>query len=309
MSNKETKKKIKQQKVKRKQQQKYEDKLDRVELLLMKKEKNRVRRESSMPYNKRQEYFETGELGGLSGTFQSAKHLTGIEIVVTLLVMFFVNMGGYYFISKNLLVSLIVGLVGMVYVLVVFTIPNRKLSNYQRDLNDLYKYVMNMTFYLSSGKNVMESLRSVEPLLKGNVQKDVQILIRKLEKASYLDATHFEKYNFKTLDQFHHNLNILYTKGGDSNTILKPIQHNMEVELRKRDELYRKRKGMTTAVMVLIGMVVGIIVVISLVVGELWSIFLSYTIASNAILLLSYTGILYNMYLLQRHNKDISVRR
>lgn len=166
----------------------------------------------------------------------------------------------------------------------------------------------NVIFYLKAGENVYHALKSTKTTVSRDIQKDIAKIIDGLEKESELKTGHFEKYQFPALDQFHQNLAIKYKHGGDPTELFGRIQQNMMFELKKRDELYRKRKAFALNVHVLLGMVASMALILRLLVPTLWDTFLSFQTGSVVVLLMTYGFILLNLFFLQKKKVDISVR-
>lgn len=231
-----------------------------------------------------------------------------IELVFQLALMFGLNAGMYYFATGNVPVSIAVGIVGMLFFFHVFAYQSRVLKNYQANLNDLMKYVTNVTFFLQIGENVYHSLVSSKVTLNKEIQGQVQETIDALERDAILDTEQFHQYDFPAVDQFHQNLNVKYNHGGNARELFGTIQTNMMNELKKRDELYKRRKGFALNVYVMLGMVIIMLVVLRTMVASMWDIFLSYSIASTVILCATYGAMLLNLYLLQKKVNDIKVQ-
>lgn len=207
-----------------------------------------------------------------------------------------------------MVLSLIVGFVGFLFFFYFFSYKNRKQKVYQDDLSSLFKYVSNTTFFLQTGENVLYAMSETLPSLNKGVREDVQKTIDILEEDAVLDTRHFEKYEFPALDQFHQNLAIKYNEGGNADDLFNSIQDNIMFELKKRDELHKKRRGFAFSVYTLIGLVIAIPVILRFIVGDLWDTFLSYSIASMSILLITQAAIMVHLYFLQRRTLDISIR-
>lgn len=233
---------------------------------------------------------------------------SGWELFFHLIFLFAINFGYFYIVSKNVSVSLVVGLMGGLFFFFVFTTKNKQLRTYQENLNELLKYVTNINFFLQTGENVYYALKATKKTVNPAIQKDIDQTIEGLENEAALKTKHFEKYHFPSLDQFHQNLDIKYTYGGESKDLFGQIHKNMMFELKKRDELYRKRKGFAMNVYVLLGMVASMAILLRLITPELWDLFLSFPVASNLVLLITYGAILLNLYFLQKKTVDISVR-
>lgn len=232
---------------------------------------------------------------------------SGFEILYHLLFLFITNFGFFYLISKEIYTSVAIGVVGMLFFFFVYTYPNNKLRKYQNDLKELMKYVTNMIFYLKTGENVYYALERTKRTLSGDIQKEINKTIESMENRAVIDTEHFRKYKFPALDQFHHNLQIKYEHGGDAEELFGSILRNMMFELKKRDELYKKRTTFALNVYVLLGLVSLIPLILRFLVSELWDTFLNYGITSIIILIITYGLMLLNLYLLQRKKLDISV--
>lgn len=233
---------------------------------------------------------------------------TGWELLLNLILLFVIHFGFFYYVSKNLWFGVVIGVIGTLFFFRVFIFPNRKLRKYQFHLNELLKYVTNMSFFLQAGENVLHALRTTMDTVDKDIQRDIQKTIEKLENDAVLDTEHFKKYDFPALDQFHQSLLIKYEQGGDSAELFGQIQKNMIFELKKRDELYKKRKAFAFNVYTLLGMVGSMMLILRLIAPYLWDIFLGFTFASFSIIGLTFGLVLLNLYLLQKKNLDISVR-
>lgn len=232
-----------------------------------------------------------------------------VEILLLLVGLFGLSFGYFYLISKNNTVSIIFGIVGLLFFFYIYSYQSRKLNRYQEQLSNLLKYVTNMKFFLQTGENVMYSLNSTLPTLTDpSIQKDVEKVVEGLEREAILQTEHFSKYKFPSLNQFHQNLVISYEHGGDPQELFDSVQKNMMFELDRRDELYKKRKAFAKNVYVLLGLVALIPILLRFMVADLWDIFLSYSIVSLAILLITQAAILLLLYFTQKKKLDISVR-
>lgn len=231
-----------------------------------------------------------------------------IELIFQLVALFAINAWFFNFSSGNLQLSIIVGFVGMIFFFHVFSYKTRRLKIYQENLNELMKYVTNVTFFLQVGENVYHALTASKATLNDDVQKCVGKTIDILDEEAVLETEHFEKFKFPSINQFHQNLSVKYNKGGNARELFGTIQTNMMNELKKRDELYKRRKGFALNVYVMLGMVGIMLVILRTMVNSMWTIFLSYTIPSAIILCLTYTFVLLNLYFLQKKVNDIQVQ-
>ncbi|MBG9754950.1 hypothetical protein J1907_10275 [Lysinibacillus sphaericus] len=232
----------------------------------------------------------------------------GWEIAFYLLIWFLANYQFFYLISKERTTSIIVGCIGALFFFLVFTVKNRQLKKYQMHLSELLKYVTNMIFFLQTGENVLHALKETKATVHPDIQNAIEVSIQQLEKEAKLNTNQFEKYDFPTLDQFHQNLKIKYEHGGNPDDLFSQIHKNMIFELKKRDELYRKRRGFAMAVYMLLGMVMGISLMLRFIVGGLWDTFLNVGFAGIGVLLITQVFALLNLYFLQKRSMDISIR-
>lgn len=232
----------------------------------------------------------------------------GWELLLYIAILFAIHFGLFMFIIENVLISTLIGIVGAVFFMFVMIIPNRRLKKHQFHLDELLKYVQNVSFFLRSGENVFHSLQATLNTVDRVIQKDIEKTIAILDKSSELDTEHFRKYDFPSLDQFHHNLLIRYERGGGADDLFGEIQKDMIYELKKRDELYKRRQGFAMNMYMLLGMSGGTLLVLRLIAPNLWDIFLTISFVSLPVIIITYTLVLFNLYFLQKKNLDISVR-
>lgn len=204
--------------------------------------------------------------------------------------------------------SAIMAIVGTAFFFNVFTFPNRKLSNYQNNLNGLLKYVGNMMFYLQAGENVYYSLQSTKGTVSEEIDNDIELTLDILSEEAKLDTEHFKKYNFPALNQFHQNLTVYYDRGGNPKDLFQVIQNNMITELKNRDELYRKRRGIRFNVIFLLLLVAATPIILRFLTPNLWETFLTYSALSIGAVVLTYSMFLLNLFFVQKQATDISVR-
>lgn len=241
-------------------------------------------------------------------TFKNIKVLfSGFEVAFHFLLLFLMNFGFCFLISKHMYTSVAIGIIGMLFFFLVFTYPNKKLRNYQYHLSELMKYVTNMAFYLKAGENVYYALDGTKKTVSEDIRKEIEKTINKMEDRAVLDTEHFRKYKFPALEQFHQNLKIKYEHGGEAEDLFGSIQRNMMFELKKRDELYKKRTSFAMNVYVLLGLVAFMPLILRFLVSDLWDTFLNYGVASMIVLIMTYGFMLLNLYFLQQKKLDISV--
>lgn len=231
-----------------------------------------------------------------------------LEIVIQLVFLFGVNFYVFYLISKDILSSAFIGFVGMVFFFFTRSISNRRLKVYQENLDNLMKYVNNMIFFLGTGENVFYSLEATKSTVNKEIKADIDKTIELLEKDAELNTDHFERHDFSTLNQFHHNLKVKDDQGGNTEELFGTIQDSMITELKKRDELYKKRRNFAWNVYIMLGMILLMAFILRFMVSNLWDIFLSYTVMSTIVLFVTYTFALLNLYFLQKKAEDVSVK-
>lgn len=272
-----------------------------------KEEKKNKKKQKQLEAKKEQDAKRDKET--LKERFKQSRTLyKDYEIIIIMLSIFFAHFGLFYFLTTNMVYSIIVSIVGMLFFFFVYAYPNKKLSRYQEDLQGLLEYVMNMSFFLSNGQNVLSALKSAHTMASPRIRKDIEVIIHSLEDTTELYTDNFKKYKYPSLNQFHANLMIYYQKGGDAHSMFQHIQNSMAFELRKRDELHRKRKGLALNVYVLLGIVTLIAVVLRGMVNELWDMFINFPVMGLGTLTITFFAILLNLRALQKHNLDISIK-
>lgn len=232
----------------------------------------------------------------------------GFEIVLYLIGLYVLNMSYFYVVSKSLLLASVVGAIGSYFFFKYFFIENRKLQSYQRQLKDLQKYTSNMTFFLKTGKNVLDSLEASMPSVGKEVRKDIDQTIKIMKREAVLSTEHFKKYNFPALEQYHKNLQIKYERGGNADDLFHNVNKRIFFELKKRDELWRKRRGFSVQVYLLLSGVALMPVILRVMTSDLWDIYLHFGWTSYLFLLLIFGAFLVNLGALQRKRNDISIR-
>lgn len=231
-----------------------------------------------------------------------------IELVFISLFLFFGSYSYFWLLFKSSTTSLIFAIVTALFLFFVFSVQDRKLKQYQNNLSDLLKYINNVIFLLHSGEGVLRSLETAKESANKHIKKDIEKTIEIMRKETVLETTHFEKYNFPSLNQFHQNLSVRYERGGDARELFDSVQKRVVQELQKRDELYRKKKSLRMNIIVLMAMVFATTVILAIMTPDLWGVFLSYKTAS-IVTIGGYTGLgLTLLYFVQKKALDISVR-
>ncbi|MEK4951874.1 hypothetical protein NST12_16405 [Bacillus sp. FSL W8-1127] len=241
--------------------------------------------------------------------WKEAKTLfNGTGMTVILLLLFFLNFGYFYLTAKDLFLSVVVGIIGAIVLFFSLVVRNQKTKVYQHQLSELLKYASNMVFLLQSDKNVLYSLQESKNTVDPIIQKDIQKTIDILEKEARLDTSHFKKYNFPALDQFHQILQIKYEHGGSAKRMFSEVIKSMNFELTKRDEHYRKNRGMAAQIYTNVGLVGAIPLMMTFIVAHLYDQFLEVRTASSIILLIFYFSFLWNIHTVQKKVNDINIR-
>jgi len=241
--------------------------------------------------------------------WKEAKTLfNGTGMTVILLLLLLLDFGYFYLTSKNLLLSVTVGIIGAIVLFFTLVVRNQKTKVYQHQLSELLKYASNMVFLLQSDKNVLYSLQESKNTVDPIIQKDIQKTIDILEKEARLDTSHFKKYNFPALDQFHQILQIKYEQGGSAKRMFSEVINSMNFELTKRDEHYRKKRGMAVQIYTIVGLVGAIPLMMRFFVAHLYDQFLAMRMASSTILLIFFFGFLWNIHRVQKKANDINIR-
>lgn len=233
---------------------------------------------------------------------------SGWAIVGWLFILFLMNAGYLYISSNNVLMTVLGGAAGAVLFFFAFTVQDRKVKTYQFQLNELLKYATNMSFFLQSAKNPYYSLVETKKTLDHSIQKDIDKTLVILEEEARLDTTHFEKYDFPALNQFHQILNIKYEKGGQARDMFGKVIKSMNFEVSKRDDLYRKKRARAQTVYLIMFMVAMMPVLVRLLTKNLYEQFLSMHLPSSILIFIFYVVMLITLYFAQKRKNDISIR-
>lgn len=212
-----------------------------------------------------------------------------------------------YLITKNLFVTIALSLFAMVFLFYHSVYLPKKLEREQFLLRELQKYATTMTFYMQSGYNVLQALNHSRKKLAKEIREDIEKTMVKLQDEAILDTSHFEKYNFASLNIFHQILNIKYEVGGEANALFKRVNESINFEIVKRDELFRKKRYMKRRVLTMMGMVASFPLIYLFLASELYERFLSmglFAVGINAVLFIS---LLISLLFLQRTATDISI--
>lgn len=233
--------------------------------------------------------------------------LSGLQILFSMILLFGIATCYIYLITKNLTISVFCGIVSTLlgfYNLVYIPI---RLKREQFLLGELQKYATNMTFYMQSGYNVINSLQASTKNVDKEIKKDIEVTVNKLQKEAKLDTSHFKKYHFPAIDIFHQILQIKYEAGGNAKSLFAKANKNINFELAKRDELYRRKRFLKNKVIMMMGMALSIPLLLAFSADDLYQQFLSLGVVANTINLLLFFGVLISLNFLQKASADLNI--
>ncbi len=229
-----------------------------------------------------------------------------VEFVCVLGVFILINFIFQLTISKNMILSIIFGLIGGWACFHAIAVLNRQTRRYQLQLKALNHYASGTVFKLKSNLNVPDALKAIASNIHPSIQKDVQKLIMDIDKNQTISANHFLKYDFAAIDIFHQILEIRYEFGGKAADLFHQILQDIAFEIKERDKLYRKKKIASIQVFMMIAMVASIPVLLRFMAKEVYQVFLSLQI-SIPILITFHIVLLFNIHFLQKATIDISI--
>lgn len=233
---------------------------------------------------------------------------SGIQLFLNLLFVTICTTTYLYIVTRNAVVSITVGVITMFFIFYSLVYSPKKIKRELYLLTELQKYATNVTFYLKSGYNVLKALENSKEKLDPKIQKDIEITINSLRDKAELDTKHFHKYNSYAIDIFHKILKIKYEKGGNTDEMFSKVISNINFELVKRDELYRRKKAIKKQVLFMMTMVLCMPLIMVLIAKNIYSAFLSIGTISIGVTVGLFISILINLYFLERACTDISLR-
>ncbi|WP_047980653.1 hypothetical protein [Ornithinibacillus contaminans] len=232
---------------------------------------------------------------------------SGVQIVLSMIFIFAMAAVYNYFVLDNVVVSVIIGFITMLVGFYNIVYIPRKLKKERYLLNELQKYATNMTFYMQSGYNIINSLKASKRDLDKEIKKDIDLTIEGLEKDAVLRTVHFNKYNFPAIDIFHQILQVKYDVGGNSKSLFSKANKNINFELVKRDELYRRKRQFKNKIMVMMGMSLVIPLMLRFTAGELYAAFLSLGYLAIGLNVVLFIANLISMNFLQKALADLNI--
>lgn len=244
----------------------------------------------------------------MSRRYQAVIELFSVGKVLAILTTTFVVSGIYlYLITENVLVSVFVGFVAMVFGFYhSFYLPER-LNRRFFLLKELQKYTTSMTFYMQSGYNVLEALSASRKNLDPEIQKDIELTMLRLEEDATLDTSHFKKYNFNSLNIFHQILGIKYTEGGDSKELFSRSNKSINFEIVKHDELLRRKNTLKRQLLFFLAIVLSMPLIFRFMAYDLQQTFLSMGAIAIGLNVAFFLGAMISIYFIQKNATNISI--
>lgn len=227
--------------------------------------------------------------------------------VLFFLILYTGAAGGYfYIISKNLVGSLVVGVISSFFLFYAFNLLNSRVQTKAQEMAELNKYVTSVVFYLKTGKNVLHALQATLSTSGELIKEDIEQAINSIIDTGELDLSSFKRHKFPSLDIFHNNLNIKFEQGGEADTLFRNSTKDINYEITKRDELRRKKGYVAQQEYMMTGLSMLIPVILVIVTGDLYDQYLSVgvTVVVLAIYVMSFVA---NLFFLQKKKSDISV--
>lgn len=222
-------------------------------------------------------------------------------------VYFFLNAGYFYLISKQMFVSIVMGLYGG-GLLFYMSMESKRLKKYQFLLRQLNQYATSVTFFLKTGKNVPDALEASKEGLSPSIKRDIQKTIDCLNAEGVVNTDSFRKYNFPSLDVYHKILAIRYSKGGNVKEMFRKPNKNIHQEIVRRDSLFRRKRIKNRTINVINFIAAAIPLFMYFVIPTLYEQFLSNKGVAMMLLVGYFMVLITNMALTQREKNNISAR-
>lgn len=244
----------------------------------------------------------------MSKRLKAVTELFSVGKITLILTMIFTLSTVYmYLITESMLVSIIVGVIAMLFGFYhSFYLPER-LNRRFFLLKELQKYATSMTFYMQSGYNVLDALSSSRRNLDPEVKKDIERTMTRLEEDATLDTSHFEKYNFNSLNIFHQILAIKYSEGGDSRELFSRSNKSINFEIVKHDELLRKKNILKRQLIFFLGITLSMPLIFRFMAYDLQEMFLSMGAIAIGLNVLFFLGAMVSLYFIQKNATNISI--
>lgn len=230
--------------------------------------------------------------------------LSGVQIMGSVLGVTTITTIYLYIINKDLVTSIMIGIftgIGSLY-FVVYVM--KRMEREQFLYKELQKYTTSMTFYLQSGYNVFNSLENSKKGLDKQIQNDIDKLKSNLVE---FDTSHFEEYNFSSVNIFHEILKIKHREGGNAKELFTKVNQNVNFEIIKRDELVRRKKGLRDKVLMMMGIDLLFPILFVFLAKDLYEVYLEMGYLAIGLNLILFIAIIISLFFLQRNVTDISI--
>jgi hypothetical protein len=232
--------------------------------------------------------------------------ISGWALIFNFLLIAVISGGYFYLISKNLIVSVLVGIVAAIPGVLIIVYGNLKMSRFMENIRELSTYSSQMTFNLSLGKNVSESLIATKQFVNKTIAREIDKTLKTLNEKGILDFDHFKRYNFTPLNIFNDKLVIKYERGGDTSTMFERSNEDIANAISEYDRLVRGKKSKAFQIYVVVGVIYAMPLILSRVVDGIYPQFLNYGLA-HVILVLFFFG-LYGILLgLEKHKTKYNI--
>lgn len=235
------------------------------------------------------------------------KFFNGFETAGYLLCITLIISAYIFLLTQQVFVSLVVGVIGSVFTFHHSVFLPKQTMREQALLEELQKYSTTMTFYLQAGHNVFSSLEMSKRNLDQQIQGDIQRTIDILQREAVLDTSHFKKYNFSAIDIFHQILDVKYQVGGSAKDLFTQVNQNVNFEIVKRDELFRRKGYVKKKLYLMMAIVLGIPVLLATLANELYAQFLTGGIFSIGLVVGLFSVVSISLFFVQRNATDISI--
>lgn len=245
----------------------------------------------------------------MKATLKSVFSLFSVaKVVITFALVFVISFGFVFITTKHLVTATFIGfLSSFTSFYFLFYLPERA-NREQYLLKELQKYATNMTFYLQTGYNVLKALEnakeSIDPVVKRDIDKTIEIL----QKDARLDTEHFKKYRFSSINIFHEILKIKYEVGGKAKDLFTKANKNINFEIVKRDELYRRKKYYRSKIMVMAAMTLSMPLILVFMAKDLYEVYLSLGFLSIGMNALLFILVLINLYMVQKETINLDLQ-
>lgn len=230
----------------------------------------------------------------------------GWVILIFILIYTAVSSLYLYQLTKSIIFSLLVGLVGGVCMFYSFNVVNSQMAKKKESLDNINTYVSIVVTSLKSGQNVYDSLETASVKVSDEIKKDIYEAMRSISEDGDLRLDQFERHRFTALNVFHKNLGILYAEGGDPKEVFRTTTKDISLELGYRDELAKMKGYVVSQELTSLGIVMGIPLVLSFI-KSLYDSYLAIPIVPQVLSGFIFLGAMGVLVLLTKKKKDVTV--